>query len=112
MRDVLAGRGVLYNELLAHPCHFLKALPGNVFASARIEEPPIGVPFDNSLLGRWRSGWWARRHSMTSSARARSVGGTWRASALAALRLKANSNFTLCSTGRSAGAAPFRTFPA
>src|SRR6478736_10385009 len=103
MRDVLAGRGVLYNELLAHPCHFLKALPGNVFASARIEEPPIGVPFDNSLLGRWRSGWWARCHSMTSSARASSDAGTVRPSAFAVLRLMTNSTFVACCTGRSPG---------
>src|SRR6476620_11477229 len=102
MRDVLAGRGVLYNELLAHPCHFLKALPGNVFASTRIEEPPIGVPFDNSLLGRWRSRWWARRHSMTSSARASKVGGIVMPSALAVLRLITSSNLVGWITGNSA----------
>src|SRR5262245_59481255 len=40
-----------------------------------------------------------RSHSMTSSARARSVGGTVRPSAFAVLRLIASSNFTVCWTG-------------
>jgi hypothetical protein len=106
MRDVLAGRGVLHNELFAPSCHFLKALPGYVFASARIEEPPIGVPFDNCLLGRWRSGWWGRRHSMTSSARATKFTGTSIPSALAVLKFKTNSNVVDRTTGKSAGRSP------
>jgi hypothetical protein len=47
-------------------------------------------------------------HSMTSSARLRSVGGTSRPSALAALRLMARSIFVGCCTGRSAGFSPLR----
>jgi len=47
-------------------------------------------------------------HSITSSARARSDGGTVRPSALAALRLITRSNFVGCSTGRSLGFAPFK----
>jgi hypothetical protein len=50
-------------------------------------------------------------HSITSSARASSVGGTSRPSAFAALRLIANSNLVGCTTGRSAGRAPFSTRP-
>src|SRR5262249_56756346 len=50
-------------------------------------------------------------HSITSSARASSVGGTSRPSALAALRLIANSNLVGCTTGRSAGRAPLSTLP-
>src|SRR5262245_25997326 len=46
-------------------------------------------------------------HSITSSARARSVGGTSRPSARAVTRLMTNSNFVDCMTGRSAGFAPF-----
>ena len=42
-------------------------------------------------------------HSITSSARARSVGGTVMPSALAVLRLITKSNLVGCSTGRSAG---------
>src|SRR5262245_15006941 len=49
-----------------------------------------------------------RTHSITSSARATSDGGTVRLSALAVLRLMTSSNFVGCSTGRSAGLAPFR----
>ena len=47
-------------------------------------------------------------HSITSSARASSVGGTSRPSALAVLRLITSSNLVDCRTGRSAGLAPLR----
>src|SRR6478752_6797702 len=50
----------------------------------------------------------APSHSITSSARARSVGGISRPSALAVLRLMTSSNLVACSTGRSLGFAPFR----
>ena len=53
----------------------------------------------------------APSHSITSSARASSVGGTSRPSALAVLRLRTSSIFTACSTGRSAGLTPLRIFP-
>src|SRR5262249_16388946 len=42
-------------------------------------------------------------HSMTSSARPSSVGGTVRPSTLAVLRLMTNAIFVICWTGRSAG---------
>ena len=54
----------------------------------------------------------APSHSMTSSARARIDGGTVRPSALAVLRLMTSSNLVGCWTGRSAGLAPLRIFPA
>src|SRR5262249_2478524 len=47
-------------------------------------------------------------HSITSSARAMSVGGTVRPSAFAVLRLMMSSIFVGCSTGSSAGCAPFK----
>ena len=47
-------------------------------------------------------------HSITSSARASSEGGTPRPSAFAVLRLMTSSNLVGCSIGRSAGLAPFR----
>src|SRR5262249_37067626 len=50
----------------------------------------------------------ASLHSITSSARARSVGGTARRSALAVLRLMTSSNLVGACTGRSAGFAPRR----
>src|SRR5215467_5986992 len=49
-----------------------------------------------------------RTHSITSSARARSVGGTSRPSALAVLRLMNSSTFVTCWTGKSAGFSPLR----
>jgi len=51
-----------------------------------------------------------RFYSMTSSARASSVGGISRPSALAVLRLMTNWYLEACSTGRSAGLAPLRIF--
>jgi len=47
-------------------------------------------------------------HSITSSARASSVGGTLRPSALAVFRLITSSNFVGPWTGRSAGFSPLR----
>src|SRR5215472_13235284 len=47
-------------------------------------------------------------HSNTSSARASSVGGTAMPSALAVFILMISSKWVGCSTGRSAGRAPFR----
>src|SRR5215471_4198560 len=49
-----------------------------------------------------------RGYSITSSARASSVGGTVRPSAFAALRLMTSSNLVGCSIGRSAGLAPLK----
>src|SRR5215831_2263618 len=53
----------------------------------------------------------AALHSITSSARASSIGGTSMPSALAVLTLRASSNFVGCSTGRSAGFSPLRMRP-
>jgi hypothetical protein len=51
-------------------------------------------------------------YSITSSARASSVGGTSRPSALAVPTLMTSSNFVCCRTGRSAGFSPLRILPA
>src|SRR6202165_1246897 len=53
-----------------------------------------------------------RTHSITSSARARSVGGTSKPRALAVGRLMTNSNLVDCTTGKSAGLSPLRMRPA
>src|SRR6516164_6797800 len=53
----------------------------------------------------------AALHSITSSARASSVGGTSTPSARAVGRLMTNSNLLDCTTGRSAGLAPLRILP-
>jgi hypothetical protein len=47
-------------------------------------------------------------HSITSSARATSVGGNSRPSALAVLRFTTKSNFVGCNTGKSPGFSPLR----
>jgi hypothetical protein len=51
-------------------------------------------------------------YSITSSARASSIGGTVRLRALAATRLIAKSKMAGCMTGKSAGLSPFRMRPA
>ena len=53
-----------------------------------------------------------RSHSITSSARASSVGGTSRPSTRAVWRLMTSSNLLACTTGRSVGLAPLRMRPA
>src|SRR5262245_56903696 len=54
----------------------------------------------------------ATDHSITSSARASSVGGTSRPSALAVTRLMAKSNIAGCIMGKLAALSPFRMRPA
>src|SRR5829696_4250138 len=54
----------------------------------------------------------SRTYSITSSARARSVGGMVRLSPRAVLRLMRNSNLVGCSIGTSAGLAPLRILSA
>ena len=53
----------------------------------------------------------AADHSITSSARASSIGGTSSPSILAVWALITNSNLDACTTGKSAGLAPLRTRP-
>src|SRR5215813_11523792 len=53
-----------------------------------------------------------RGHSMTSSARASSLSGIWRPSALAVFRLITSSKRVGCMTGRSPGLSPLRIRPA
>src|SRR3954452_435338 len=53
----------------------------------------------------------AAYHSITSSARASSLSGTWRPSALAVFKLMTNSNLVGCLTGSSAGFSPSRMRP-
>ena len=85
----------------------------------RIEHMSAGLPLITDIA---RRGWHGRKvperavsnrgktcaYSITSSARACSVSGTVRPSALAVLRLSTNSNFVGCSTGKSAGLEPFK----
>src|SRR5512145_2197431 len=65
---------------------------------------------DFHRLDRTSFAW--RTHSITSSARARSVGGTVRPSIRAVSALITSSNLLACTTGRSAGLTPLRMRPA
>ena len=72
---------------------------------ARRQRPRRAAPPSSVMNSR-------RLHSITSSARASSVGGTSRPSILAVSALMTSSNLVDCTTGRSAGLAPLRMRPA
>src|SRR6266851_2063471 len=72
--------------------------------SARYASDPAGSPHSRQARK-------LRSHSITSSARASSAGGTLRPSVLAVWALMTSSNLVDCTTGRSAGFAPLRMRP-
>src|SRR4029077_1066324 len=78
-----------------HPCRLLRARGKRIYRSRTAKKREEISAF----------------HSITSSARASSVGGTVRPSVFAVFRLRTNSIFTACSTGRSAGLTPRRILP-
>src|SRR5262249_27149469 len=82
-----------------------EAQPRNTFGClrARRERPRGGAAENGNEL--------PPLHSITSSARAISVGGTSRPSALAVLRLITSSNLVGCTIGMSAGFSPLRMPP-
>src|SRR5262249_47500893 len=92
-----------------------------VYASCSASPPPHATLASRRLarpyLGRICTGWIAPAlpgaflHSITSSARASSVGGTSRPSILAVWELMTISNLLACTTGRSDGFAPLRMRP-
>jgi hypothetical protein len=67
-----------------------------------VRSVPIG-----DIMHRSKDG----RYSITSSARASSVGGISRPSVFAVLRLMTSSNLVGCITGKSAGLSPLRILP-
>src|SRR5215468_9876491 len=90
-----AGRAIL-----AQPAQHADAPHAFALLRARRERPCHRAAEQRDEL--------ASPHSITSSARASSVGGMVRPSALAVIRLMTRSNLVGCSTGRSAGFAPRR----
>src|SRR5262249_8216842 len=108
-----------------HPSHFLQALPESHEPGASIgngvgivtahhgSKPPDAIAWLRARHERprrraaeQREEVAARDHSITSSARASSIGGTVRPIAFAVIRLIASSNLVGCSTGKSSGFAP------
>jgi transposase len=93
-------------------CIFDLSLPASCLKGATSKNPIVFVTTCGAARGIPRQ---ATRmlcsHSITSSARASSVGGTARPSALAVLKLMANSNLVGCNTGRLAGFSPLRMRP-
>ena len=99
---------------VVQPCLGLKWVKSS---KAQIEHKFSGLPPATDIRQRgWhvgsvpkrRSSAASRSHSITSSARPSSVGGTSRPSAFAVLRLITSSNFSGASTGSSLGFAPLK----
>ena len=87
--------------------HFARSEKCHIFGTyVPVEEPSTAS--QPELMHRNKRHGRLHGYSITSSARASSVGGTSRPSVLAVLRLITSSNFVGCSTGRSAGFAPLR----
>jgi hypothetical protein len=73
----------------------------------RPSNPPVSAMSCREQMQQHRS----QTYSITSSARASSVGGTVRPSILAVSALMTSSNLLACTTGNSAGLAPLRMRP-
>src|SRR5260370_7999286 len=82
-----------------------QSLPG--FLAQALEEPIFHHIAPSATLPFTIGAGVALPYSITSSARASSVGGTSRPGALAVLRLITSSNFTGCCPGASPGFSPF-----
>src|SRR6516162_3386380 len=112
---VIAGLGApaLLLKFLKARCVRYSALRHGVVSHLEQSEQPIVYAHTTSGHAAGRAAEQrdelAPPHSITSSARASSVGGTSMPSALAVCRLITNSNLVACNTGRSAGCAPLRT---
>ena len=84
-----------------HPLRLVRSIVNEVLAS-------LDSDFSNSYADSGQPSIPPERLLFTSSASARTLSGTVSLSALAVLRLITNSNFTDCTTGRSAGFSPLR----
>src|SRR3979490_751379 len=85
------------------------ALPRTADLDRQVRQVRLGPQSDSCTATNNAHGCNESIYSITSSARASSIGGTSRPSALAVLRLITNSNLVGCSTGMSAGFVPRRT---
>src|SRR5262249_18537699 len=107
----------------AHPFEKTDGVPGRLHVRATCQETDPPRPLIQCLAERrnrqrprrrraaeQRDELAAAAHSITSSARARSIGGSFSASAFAVRAFTTSSNFDGCSTGRSPGLTPCRIF--
>jgi hypothetical protein len=115
MKTVSAPASRSFRGSLPHPTHSLCTL--RVRRHRRLTQhslpgrPATALPgpdLHRLIAPAWPG---AFLHSITSSARASSVGGTSRPSELAVFKLMTSSTFVTCCTGRSAGCSPFRMRP-
>src|SRR5215469_11591716 len=94
-------------EIAAAHRRIALVLEGEDFLVAAHRQTSLAVSPSTSSLPQlaWRL------HSITSSARAESIGAISMPSAFAVLRLMTNSKLVVCTAGRSAVLAPLRTRP-
>src|ERR1700675_176393 len=99
-----------YTDDLSRPRMLAGAILGSPYPHARIVSYDVASaelsPADRASFAG------AFTYSITSSAMASSVGGTVRPSIRAVWALMTSSNLLACTTGRSAGFAPLRMWPA
>jgi hypothetical protein len=98
---VIALRECRYRDVVERLLWFRIELNNATVASCRIQSWEKSV---NTGIAACFSGY----HLITLSARASTLGGIVRPICFAAFRLMMNSNFCGCSTGKSAGFAPFK----
>src|SRR5215472_7436149 len=112
VRDVLVANPAVLPAVLnqAHCQPIGRLAKVHEHRSGTMRGSPQGIAFlpggARPLVAALASSWRTARHSITSSARASSVGGTSRPSALAVLRLIARLYLVAAWTGRSAGFSP------
>ena len=99
------------------PQCFIKVMPGHCIAVRQPADADTSCRRLRHRLPRAREYQCGNKkvappHSITSSARASIDCGTVRPSAFAVFKLMTSSNFVGCWTGKSAGLAPLRIFPA
>src|ERR1017187_1663248 len=106
---MLSIRNPYFKQAIGHQRH---AINGNEQPGIFQEQAAADLPRHRGTRCFWFNRCRVIGHSITSSARARSVGAISRPIALAALRLMTSSNVVGCWTGKSAGLAPLRILPA
>jgi hypothetical protein len=87
----------------------ISALPPRADVGADIVEPPVSAKSCREQMQQMKCRLFA--YSITSSARASSIGGMVRPSISAVCALMTSSNLVDCIAGRSTGLAPLRILP-
>jgi hypothetical protein len=105
---VPCGAAIGVNSIHSHRVVSVSASPQSTDLVSRLSRPSSAITGRELMQQRLAP---MRRYSITSSARASSVGGTSRPRMRAVCALISISNLADCSTGKSAGLVPLRMRP-